>query len=146
MGLWTFNVTHKNQTTTTGSLTFNPPGVGNAVTVPNVSCMCGYSHTLVGTQTGANAMSGSGPNSVAPPNDPRAKPSIKADDEPSWTGNPGSPLPRKSSKAKKSSKATKSSKAKKASKAKTTVKAKTGAKAKKSAKASKGSKATKRLR
>lgn len=124
MPLWNFTVTHQNQTTATGSLVINPPGRGNAVTIPNLNCTCGWSHTLVGTQTASNAMSGSGPNSVAPPNDPRAKPSIKADEEPSWNGSPGGPEPKKrlkpkkslNLKPKKSAKATKSSKLKKISK------------------------------
>jgi hypothetical protein len=113
MATWNFNVTHKNQTTTTGSKLVNPPGTGNSVTIPSVPCACGFNHTLVGTQSGANAMSGSGGASVAPANDPRAKSSPKAEDEPSWNGSPGSPEPKKSLKAKKSSKAKTSSKAKK---------------------------------
>ena len=91
MAIWNFNVTHKNQTTTTGSKNVNPPGVGQAVTIPAVPCLCGYNHTLIGTQSSANVMSGSGSNSVAPPNDPNAPGSPKDEDIPSWQGGPGNP-------------------------------------------------------
>ena len=91
MATWNFTVTHKDQTTTTGSKTFAAPGIGQAVTIPAVPCMCGYNHTLVGTQSGANFMSGSGGNSVAPANDPNSQGSPKDDDIPSWEGGPVTP-------------------------------------------------------
>ena len=95
MATWNFSVTHQNQTTATGSKNVSPPGNGKSVTIPNVACSCGYNHTLVGTQTAATAMSGSGANSVAPPNDPGAKRSPSADPVPSWDGGPVSPKPSK---------------------------------------------------
>ncbi|MDQ1708092.1 MAG: hypothetical protein QOJ88_1303 [Pyrinomonadaceae bacterium] len=91
MPIWFFNVTHLNQTTTVGSKNVNPPGNGNSVTIANVPCNCGYSHTLIGTQSSVNGMSGSGATSVAPPNDPHSEPSIKGDAVPSWDGSPSNP-------------------------------------------------------
>ncbi len=88
MAIWSFNVTHKDQTTATGSKDINPPGNGQSVTINNVPCTCGYNHTLVGSQSGSNEMSGSGSNSVAPPNDPHSQGSPKEDDIPSWEGTP----------------------------------------------------------
>jgi hypothetical protein len=100
MPTWNFNVTHQNQTTATGSKDLTAPGNGPVV-VTNVPCTCGYNHTLTGTQTSSNAMSGSGANSVAPANDPHAKGSPKGDPVPSWDGSPatephGKPRPKKS--------------------------------------------------
>ena len=88
MATWNFNVTHKNQSTATGSADVTPPGIGKSITIANVPCSCGYNHTLVGTQTAATAMSGSGDHSVEPGNDPHAKPGIKQDPVPSWDGSP----------------------------------------------------------
>src|SRR6266702_8905004 len=95
MATWNFNVTHKNQSTSTGSADVTPPGIGKSITIANVPCSCGYNHTLVGTQTAATAMSGSGDHSVAPANDPQAKGSPMADPVPSWDGGPVSPGPGK---------------------------------------------------
>lgn len=88
MPTWNFNVTHQDQTTATGSKDINPPGNGQSVTVANVPCSCGHNHTLTGSQTATTAMSGSGANSVAPPNDPGSSPGIKDDPVPSWDGTP----------------------------------------------------------
>ncbi len=91
MAIWNFNVTHQDQTTTTGSKDINPPGNGQSANVPNVPCLCGYNHTLVGSQANGR-MSGSGIGSVAPPNDPgSAHGGIKGDPVPSWDGGPASP-------------------------------------------------------
>ena len=91
MATWNFTVTHQNQATTTGSKAFNAPGIGRAVTIPAVPCLCGYSHTLIGTQSSSNFMSGSGAPSVAPANDPNSQGSPKEDDIPSWEGGPVTP-------------------------------------------------------
>jgi hypothetical protein len=88
MATWNFNVTHKDQSTATGSADVSPPGNGQSVTIPNVPCSCGYNHTLVGSQTSASTMSGSGSNSVAPQNDPHSKGGPKEDEVPSWDGTP----------------------------------------------------------
>lgn len=90
MPTWNFSVTHQDQSTTTGSKSVNPPGNGQSVNIPNVPCLCGYNHTLVGTQAN-NTMSGSGIGSVAPPNDPHSVPGIKDDAVPSWDGGPVGP-------------------------------------------------------
>ena len=90
MKLYNFHVTHQNQTKTIGDKEIDPPGNGRAVSI-HVHCQCGVTHNLVGSQKGSGAIGGSGPGSVIPPNDPGSKPSTKDDDEPSWTGNPGSP-------------------------------------------------------
>lgn len=103
--LYNFTVTHKDQSTTTGGpLDLTPPG-NSQVIVVSVPCLCGTTHQLTGTQAAnSNSISGSGANSVAPPNDPRAgKPpgggqaypstGTLVEEEPSWNGSPGSPDP-----------------------------------------------------
>jgi hypothetical protein len=92
MAIWNFNVTHQDQTQTTGSKDVNPPGNGQSVNIPNVPCLCGHNHTLVGSQANGR-MSGAGIGSVAPPNDPHSMPGIKDDGVPSWDGGPVSPDP-----------------------------------------------------
>lgn len=96
MSVYIFTVTHQDQTTATGSMLLGAlPGNGRAVTF-TVRCSCGYNHTLVGTQKTWNNMSGTGINSVAPPNDPgsqgfpKGKPP-EGDPVPSWEGSPMNP-------------------------------------------------------
>jgi len=89
MAIWNFNVTHKDQTTATGSKDVSAQGNGQSVTINNVPCSCGFNHTLIGTQITSTRMSGSGNNSVAPPNDPNSQGNPKDDDVPSWEGGPG---------------------------------------------------------
>ena len=91
MAIWNFNVTHQDQTTTTGSKNITPPGNGQSANITNVPCLCGHNHTLVGAQANGQ-MSGSGIGSVAPPNDPGATHGgLKDDPVPSWDGGPASP-------------------------------------------------------
>ena len=91
MAIWNFNVTHKDQTTATGSKDVSARGSGQSITINNVPCTCGFNHTLTGTQDTSSRMSGSGSNSVAPPNDPNSLGSPKDDDIPSWEGGPVTP-------------------------------------------------------
>lgn len=89
MAVWNFNVTHQDQSTTTGSKDITPPGQGNPANIANVPCACTFSHTLKGTQSSSNAMSGSGVGSVVPGNDPPHEGGgPKDDDVPSWSGSP----------------------------------------------------------
>src|SRR5688572_6789808 len=88
MPIWNFRVTHKDQTTATGTQEVSIRGNGQSVVINNVPCTCGYNHTLTGTQDNSTRMSGSGANSVAPPNDPNSQGSPKDDDVPSWEGGP----------------------------------------------------------
>ena len=90
---WNFTVTHQDQTRASALLDFDAPGVGRAVTIPSVGFSCGHFHTLVGTQSNSGKASGSGFNSVVPPNDPGSQGFPKGKDPggdpiPSWEGSP----------------------------------------------------------
>ena len=93
MSVWILTVTHQDQTTATAAVELDAPGDGQSVTIPSKQYSCGHNHTLVGTQSDAFAMSGTGVNSVAPPNDPGSQGFPKGKDpggdpEPSWQGSP----------------------------------------------------------
>ena len=92
MKLYNFHVTHQNQTKTLGDKEIDLPGPGRPVNI-QVNCQCGVTHNLIGSEKGNGAVGGFGHGSVVPPNDPNSQPGSAADDEPSWTGNPGSPDP-----------------------------------------------------
>src|SRR5438105_4609887 len=76
MGTWSITIYNPDTTIhATGNVTQNGPGVGKSTTIPSQLYSCTHRHTLTGTQTGQNAMSGTGVN---PWPDPAAKKGSKA--------------------------------------------------------------------
>jgi hypothetical protein len=92
MPLWTFTVTHQDQSVTTGMKDIIPQAPGFVVVIPDLLCRCGHSHTLRGMQTLGHKAGGKGPESVHPQNDPgRPKHHPEIDEVPSWDGSPSGP-------------------------------------------------------
>lgn len=96
MATWTITIYNPDGTVhATGSVPLNGPGVGNSATIPSQQYSCTYRHTLTGTQTGQNAMSGTGVNPFPDPihakKGSKAKASIGpgGDTGPSWDASGG---------------------------------------------------------
>jgi hypothetical protein len=98
----TWNITIYNPDGTihaSGSATENGPGIGNSATIPSQEYSCSYRHTFTGTQTGQNAMSGTGvnpwPDPVHAKKGSKAKGSPAGDTGPSWDASTGQPAANK---------------------------------------------------
>lgn len=96
MATWTITIYNPDGTVhATGSVPLNGPGVGKATTIPSQQYSCTYRHTLTGTQTSQNAMSGTGVNPFPDPihakKGSKAKASIGpgGDTGPSWDASGG---------------------------------------------------------
>ena len=86
MANWNISFTHLDGSQGTGGIAaFNGFGVGNSGTTPRVQCSCGFIHTFTGSQSSSNHASGSGPGSVAPPNDrPNESDEVEFGAGPTW--------------------------------------------------------------
>ena len=96
MATWTITIYNPDGTVhATGSVPLNGPGVGKATTIPSQQYSCTYRHTLTGTQTSQNAMSGTGVNPFPDPIHAKKGSKAKAaigpggDTGPSWDASGG---------------------------------------------------------
>ncbi|MDQ1639001.1 MAG: hypothetical protein QOF62_2340 [Pyrinomonadaceae bacterium] len=96
MATWTITIYNPDGTVhATGNVTQNGPGVGNSATIPSQQYSCTYRHTLTGSQTSQNAMSGTGVNPFPDPihatkgSKAKASKGPGGDTGPSWDASAG---------------------------------------------------------